>query len=173
MAIVLKDIKRKTGPNPGGAVNLYVCLADEIESIPAATAGVISDDIVLKDPLTAVGFVKFEFAPGKCKLSHPTVGEDGAKSFETLIDVTIEGDDAERMALFESMLNGRFIAIVDDASKNMKVAGTLRAPLELIQANYDGGDDQPGMRGTIFQFKSRDGFFSKIYEGAIVKGGEE
>ena len=171
MAIVLKDIKRKTGPNPGGAVNLYICLADEIETIPAAVDGVISDDIVLATTPAPVGFVKFEFAPGKCKLSHPTVGEDGAKSLETLLDVTVEGDDGERLALFESMLNGRFVAIVDDASKNMKVAGTLRAPLELIQANYDGGDDQPGMRGTVFQFKSRDGFMSKVYTGAIVKGG--
>lgn len=170
MPITLKDIKRKTGPNPGGAVNLYICVADEVLAIPAAVAGVISTDITLQDPVTNVGFKKFEFAPGKCKLSHPTVGEDGSKSFETLLDVSIEGDDAERLSIFESMINGRFIAIVDDASKNVKVAGTLRAPLELIQANYDGGDDQPGMRGTVFQFKSRDGFFSKIYTGVIPVG---
>lgn len=168
--ITLTDVKRKTGPNPGGAINLYICLADEVATIPEAANGVISTDITLVDPVTNVGFKKIEFAPGKCKLSHPTVGEDGSKSVETLLDVTVEGDDGERLALFESMLNGRFIAIVDDASKNMKVAGTLRAPLELIQANYDGGEDQAGMRGTIFQFKSRDGFFSKIYTGVIPVG---
>lgn len=168
--ITLKDVKRKTGPNPGGAVNLYLCVADEVATIPAAVAGVVSTDITLVDPLTNVGFKKFEFAPGKCKLSNPTVGEDGSKSVETLLDVTVEGDDGERLALFESMLNGRFIAIIDDASKNVKIGGTLRAPLELIQTNYDGGDDQPGMRGTIFQFKSRDGFFPKVYTGVIPAG---
>lgn len=164
--IVLKNIKRKSGPNPGGATNLYLALAADVASIPApdATTKSIDTDIVLKD---AKKWAKFEFNPGKCKLSNPTVGEDGSKSFETLIDVTIAGDDAERLALFEEMINGQFIAIVDDASKNVKVAGTLRAPLELIQANYDGGSDQPEGRGTIFQFKSRDGYLSKVYTGAI------
>lgn len=164
--IPLTDIKGTTGPNPGGSVNLYLAEADEVELIPAAVAGVITTDITLKAGAT-IGFKKFEFAPGTCKLSHPSVGEDGSGSFDTLIDVVIDGDDGARLDLFEQMINGRFIAILDPSSKKTKVVGTLRAPLICRQINYDGGADNPERNGFTFQFKSRAGHLSREYQGVI------
>jgi hypothetical protein len=163
MPIVLTDVKQKTGPNPGGVVNLYLCIEEDVDTLPDAVAGVISTDLVV----SGTGFKKFEFSPGKCSLTHPTVGEDGSKSFETMIECTVDGDDAERMALFESMINGKFIAIVDMASDKMRVAGSKRVPLLCIQANYGSGADQPEQNGTVFQFKGRGGKYSPVYEGVV------
>jgi hypothetical protein len=166
MSIPLTDIKGQTGPIPGGNVNLYLAEADEVATIPDDTDGVISTDITLEAAAT-IGFKKFEFAPGTCRLSHPSVGEDGAGSFDTLIDVIIDGDDGARLNLFEKMINGRFIAIVDAASNNIKVAGTKRAPLICRQINYDSGADNPDRNAFTFQFKSRQGHLSKQYTGVV------
>ena len=168
MSIVLTDIKQTTGPNPGGAVNLYLCLAEEIATIPEAVSGEISTDITLETG--AVGFKKFEFSPGKCNLMHNTVGEDGSKSFETMIECTIAGDDAARLHMFEQMINGRYVAILDMASNKMRVVGDLRVPLLAIQANYASGADQPDENATVFQFKGRGGKFSPVYTGVIPVG---
>jgi hypothetical protein len=162
MAITLVDLAAKTGPNPGGIVNLYVAKAADVSVIPEAVNGVITTDLTV----TGDGFKKFEFAPDTCKLSHPTVGEPGSKSFQELIDCIIDGDD-ERLAMFESMINGRFICIVDAASAGMRVVGTKRAPLLLEQANYDGGAAQGDRNATTFQFVGRSGHMSLRYTGAI------
>jgi hypothetical protein len=167
MRIPLVDLKGKTGPNPGGVVSLYLIEADQVVSIPEPVNGTIPVDIIVE---AGSGFKKFEFAPGTCKLSHPAVGEDGSASFDTLIDVVLDGDDDVRFELFNQMLNGRFIAIVDNSSKNMKVVGTLRAPLLLRQVGYDGGADNPERNGFTFQFKGRQGHLSPGYTGVIPTG---
>jgi hypothetical protein len=169
MAIVLTDIKQKTGPIPGGAVNLYLVLADDVQDIPAAAVltGSIDADIVLKAGKT---WSKFEFAPGKCKLSNPTVGEAGSKSFQTTLDCTIGGDDPKTLKLFNDMINGRYIAVVDMASMRKKVAGSIRVPLLCEAASWDGGEDQPNINGTVFSFVSRAGFIVEDYTGDLVAG---
>lgn len=169
MAITLTDLVSSPGPNPGGGVNLYLIDVANVTAIPDPdpSSKSIDTDITVE---VGTGFKKFEFAPGTCRLSNPTVGEDGSISFDTLIDVIIDGDDAERLDLFEQMVNGRFIALFDPASTNMKVVGTLRAPLLLRQANYDSGADNPDRNAVTFQFKSRVGHLPKVYTGAIPTG---
>lgn len=167
MGVVLRDIKQKTGPNPGGGVNIWVAAAEDVTNIPAPVVAAdgsksIDADIVV----VGNGFKHIEFAPGTCKLSHPTVGEDGSKSFETLIDCVVDGDDG-RLDLFNDMINGRYIVIHESASGVKRVCGSMASALLLIQANYDGGADQPERNATTFQFKGREGFMSIRYNGAI------
>lgn len=170
MPISLTDIKQKTGPNPGGVVVLHLVLADDVEGpIPApdAITGSIDDNIVLK---TGKKWAKFEFAPGKCKLGTPSVGEHGSISLQTTLDCTIPGDDAKNLKLFADMLNGRYLACVDLATKRKKIAGTLRSPLLLVAAGWDSGEDQPNQNATTFSFISRDGYNVEDYTGEIVDG---
>lgn len=163
--INLTSLKRKSGPNPGGSINLYLCSADNINFIPEPdpVSKIITSNIILK-PGTV--FSKFEFNPGKCKLSNPSVGQDGSGYFETLVDLTISGDDAARLSLFGEMINGQFIAVIENASRAVKLAGSMEAPLLCRQVNYDAGGDIQEPNGTIFQFKSR-GFMVKEYAGLI------
>lgn len=169
MAIILTDIKQKTGPNPGGAVVLHLVLADDVNVIPAAAdaTGSIDTPITLK---VGKKWSKIEFAPGKCKLSNPVVGEHGSISLQTQLDCTVAGDDPKTLKLFQQMLNGRYIACVDMASKRKKIAGTLRSPLLLVAAAWDGGEDQPNQNGTVFSFISRDGYMVEDYTGVLADG---
>ena len=162
--ITLLDVRQKTGPLPGGAVDLYLILAEDVDNIPDAVEGAISTDITVK---AGSSFKKIEFAPGTCKISHPSVGEDGSGSMETLVDFIVGSDDAATLAMFNDMINGRFIAIVDQASRVKRLAGSKRAPLILRAVGYDGGADQPDRNATTFQLKSRDGRISPEYQGVV------
>jgi hypothetical protein len=164
--MVLFDIKNKTGPNPGGGLNLYIAPAEDVQTIPApdAVTKSIDTDIV---PKAGKVFNKFDIAPGTLKISNPSVGENGSGSFETLVDCIISGDDAKNLDLFNSMINGLFILLIDQASKNVKVGGTLRSPMMLISATFDGGADQPDRNGVTLQFKSRDGNMVSNYTGTL------
>lgn len=164
--MILFDIKNKTGPNPGGGLNLFITPAADVQLIPAAdpVSKSVSTDITLK--ATKV-WNKFDIAPGTLKISNPTVGEDGSKSFETLVDVVVTSDDPKNLDLFNTMINGLFILLIDQASKNVKIGGTLRSPMMLISATFDGGADQPDRNGVTLQFKSRDGNMVQNYTGAL------
>lgn len=162
--ITLADVKQKTGPLPGGAVDLYLILAEDVDNIPAAVDGAITTDITVK---AGSSFKRFEFAPGTCKVSHPSVGEDGSISAESLVDFIVGNDDAAALSMFNEMMNGRFIAIVDQASGVKRLVGTKRAPAILRAVGYDGGADQPDRNATTFQLKSRDGRISPEYQGVV------
>lgn len=167
MAVVLRDIKQKTGPNPGGGVNIWVAVHEDVTNIPAAVVAADGTKSIDADMTVAgAGFKHIEFAPGTCKLSHPTVGEDGSKSFETLIDCVVDGDDG-RLDLFNDMINGRYIVVVEAASGVKRLCGSMASAMLLIQANYDGGADQGERNATTFQFKGREGKYSIRYNGAI------
>lgn len=166
--INLKDIKRKTGPNPGGSVNLYLIPWADVASIPEADpiSHKIEGNIICKP---GKRFFKYEFAPGKCKLNVNTSGSDGSSYFQTAIDVSIPGDDAELLAIFSAMINGHFIAILDQASEAVKLAGSLAIPLLCSQVDYNAGADQGEFNGTGFKFKNR-GFMVEEYAGVIPYG---
>jgi hypothetical protein len=162
MPIPLIDLKGKTGPNPGGIVDAYIVESSEVVSM-ADAAGIVAA-IVLKE---GSSWKKIEFAPGTCKLSQPAVGEDGSGSFDTLVDMVVDGDDDPRFHILNQMINGRYILVLDPASKNKKVVGTLRAPLLLRALGYDGGADNPERNGFTFQFKGRQGHLVYGFTGEI------
>lgn len=163
--IQLQDIKRKTGPLPGGSVNLYLIPWKDVHSIPAVDANTrrIEGNIVCK---AGKRFHKYEFAPGKCKLTCNTSGSDGSSYFQTTIEVSIAGDDAEMLSIFSKMLNGHFIALVDQASEAVKLAGSVDIPLICHQVDFNAGGDQGEFNGTVFRFKNR-GYMVEDYAGEI------
>ncbi|AHM62304.1 hypothetical protein D770_20275 [Flammeovirgaceae bacterium 311] len=165
--IKLRDLRHQNGPIPGGVVKLYLAKDADVTNMTITTdptTGAKSIDVDMT--VGGDGFKEFEFEPGTCKLSHPTVGEDGSKSFEQLVDWVIAGDD-DRLELFNNMINGRYIAITDSASGGLRVVGTKRAPALLTTATYDSGADQPERNATTFQLKSRAGHYSIKYTGAV------
>lgn len=165
--MTLRDVLQKAGPNPGGAVNLYLCKLEDIVTIPAETVGAdgsktIDTDITVKGD----GFKHWQFAPGTCNLMHPTVGERGSASFGTEIAFILNGDD-ERVDQFEEMINGLFVAILDTASGLFRLVGNKRSPLTMEKADYALGADQPERNGTTFSLKGYGGRYSRRYKGAI------
>lgn len=166
--MILKDIFRKTGPQPGGSVNLYLIPWADVSSIPQKdpVSKKIEDNIIC---LPGKRFHKYEFSPGKCKISTSSSGSDGSGFFQTTISVSIPGDDADRLTTFSEMINGHFIALLDQGSKAVKLAGSMAIPLLCVQVDYDAGGEQGDFNGTAFQFKNR-GFMIEEYAGIIPFG---
>lgn len=159
----LKDIEAKTGPNPGGSVRLWLIPWANVSSVPAPDQdGVITSNIVLKD---GARWHRFEFSPGRCRLQNPAAGQQGSYWFDTAIDVAVPGDDQENMNVFEGMINGLFLALIDQAGGVVKLAGTLSSPL-ICKVAHDHGGDNNDFRGATFEFRSK-GFLPREYAGSI------
>ncbi|NJO90767.1 MAG: hypothetical protein HC831_18735 [Chloroflexia bacterium] len=161
----LTDIKIKTGPNPGGTVRLWLVPWQDVLLIPNPdpATGIITESIYLKENKR---WYKFQFAPNRCKLSNPSAGQEGSSYYNTLLEVSVPGSDQVQLMIFESMINGLFLALVDQADGVIKLAGTVQAPLLCSQVGYDAGGDNQDFHGTSFQFRSR-GFMSRQYTGFI------
>lgn len=163
--IQLKDIKRKTGPAPGGSVSLYLIPKEDVSSIPSrdAVSKKIEGNIICKP---GKRFYKYDFSPGKCRLRTRSSGSTGSGYYQTTIAVSIPGDDAELLAIFSEMINGHYIALLDQASGAVKLAGSLAIPLLCSEVGFDAGGDQGDFSGTEFQFENR-GFMVEDYAGVI------
>jgi len=165
MTVTLSDIKRQTGPLPGGIQNVYIANVSDINEF-TESGGVVSADLVTSTGDTTVGFVKYEFDPDTAQLTFETVGEDGSKSFQPMVELRIGGDDT-RLKEFENMINGPFLVITETAMGNMRILGNHRTPALAIQANYSSGAAQGDPNGTTIQFKARQGTNPPQYTGAI------
>jgi len=161
----LKDIEFKTGPNPGGVVRLWLIPWQDVLSVPDPdpATGIISANISLKE---GKRFYKFSFSPSRCKLSNPSAGQDGSAWYETVLDVGIPGNDQGNLVIFERMINGLFLALLDHADGSIKMAGSISSPLLCRQVSHEGGAENQDFLGTTFQFRSR-GFLSRQYKGLI------
>lgn len=161
----LKDIAVKTGPNPGGVVRLWLIPWQDVLAVPNPdpATGIISANISLKEDKR---WYKFSFSPSRCKLSNPSAGQDGSAWYDTVLDVGIPGSDQANLAVFEQMINGLFLALLDHANGAIKMAGSISAPLLCRQVSHEGGAENQDFAGTTFQFRSR-GFMSRQYTGLI------
>jgi hypothetical protein len=160
----LKDIKSKPGPNPGGTVRLWLVPWQDVLAIPDPDplTGIIVAGITLK---TGKKFHRFEFAPGRCRLSNPTAGSDGSHWFDTVLDLVVPGDNQELMNLFQSMLNGLCLALTDQATGTIKLCGTIASPL-MCKISHDHGQDTNDFNGATIQLRSR-GFLPVQYTAPV------
>lgn len=160
----LKDIKAKAGPNPGGAVKVYILPFIHLLSWPASDAdGVIRQSIQLKEG--ARWFV-YEFDPGKARLRSPSAGSEGGKYYTPGVELSFAGDDPERLQLFGWMINGLFIVAVEQPSGRRKLVGSSLCPALCSQADYDAGGDTDNYNGTSIRFDAR-GSMVQDYEGDL------
>ena len=162
--IELATIRQPIGPLPGGTARMFIIPWQGVDSVPvAATDGVIYDDIVRK---AGKQFVQYDFNPGTCQLSTPSRGSGGAAWLDTLVDLSIAGDDQPRLGQFQRMLNGLFVIVLDQGSGRVKLCGDDFLPLLCEQASYQGGGNPGDANGTRFQFRGR-GVVPKEYRGGI------
>lgn len=149
--ILLSDIKNKRGPNPGGSVKVSLIAWQDVQSIPqASAAGVITGTI---EPKAGKRFATWEFLPGKCKIG----GKSSGSFFGQILDLSVSGDEPEKLKEFEQMLSGLFIAVVELASGSRKVLGNMLCPLKCNEIDWDGGGDTGDLNGTAFRFAARGG----------------
>jgi hypothetical protein len=161
--INLTDIKNKAGASPGGTVNLYLVPWLHVASIPEQDEnGIITGNMVCR-----VGYKvsQFEFLPENCELENPSSGDSGSAYLKTQISVTIPKDDQVRLSLFSKMLNGLFIAILDQKSKAVKLAGSMDVPLLLESMSGKYGGQSSDIVGTTFKFVAK--VFVAEYQGVI------
>lgn len=162
--IELATIRQPIGPTPGGSSRLFIIPWQDVDHVPvAASDGIIYDELVRK---AGKNFVQYDFQPGTCKLSTPSRGSGGGAWHETMITLSIAGDDAARLGQFQQMLNGLFLIVLDQASQAIKLCGSEVLPLLCEQVNYDGGSDLGDKNGTRFQFRAR-GIVPVEYRGGI------
>jgi len=161
----LTHIKQPTGSQPGGTHRLFIIEAVHISSIGALhpVDKVIYENLTIAEDKR---FSIFEFSPDTCRLSTPSRGNDGNSYFETLIDVQLSDDDPVKLDQFFKMINGRFIAVLDQASKEVKLCGSRESPLICRQVSYDAGGQLGDKNGTTFQFRSK-GTLPVGYKGGI------
>lgn len=161
--IVLSDIKNTRGPNPGGSITLHLLPWQDVENIPeASAAGVISSNITSKE---GKQFAEYEFLPGKCKVGGKSTG-NFAPFFGNSLEVSISGDEPDKLKEFEDMLGGLFIAIVEQASGRKKVLGNMLCPLHCFEIDWQGGGEPGDLNGATIKFASRGGL-PKDYTGQI------
>lgn len=159
----LIDIRAKRGPNPGGLVNVYIIPFNHLIGFLVDPDGVIRQDIQLKE---GTRFFVYEFDPGKARVRSASSGTEGGKFFQPGVELSIAGDEGEKLQMFGKMINGLFIVIVEQPSGRRKLAGSSLCPALCTQADYDGGGDTDNFNGTIFQFQTR-GEMIRDYEGLI------
>ena len=160
----LIDIRAKRGPNPGGLVKVYLLPFSDLRSYPLADPdGIVRKSVQLKE---GSRFFEYEFDLGKARLRSPSSGTDGGKYYTPGLDISIAGDDSEKLQLFGQMINGLFIVIVELPSGRRKLLGGGLCPALCSQADYDGGGDTDNYNGTSFRFDARGGMVQD-YEGVI------
>lgn len=149
--IILSDIKNKRGSNPGGSVKVSLIAWQDVKSIPQpSAAGVITGTI---EPKAGKRFAEWEFLPGKCKIGSKSSGD----YFGQALDLSVSGDEPEKLKEFEQMIGGLFIAVVELASGRGKVLGNMLCPLKCNEIEWESGGDTGDLNGTGFRFASRGG----------------
>lgn len=155
--ISLTDIKNKRGTNPGGSVNVYLCPWHDIQSIGLRNASGQVSAIACKE---GKRFYHYEFLPAKAKLRSKTTGS--GQYFEQSLELTISGDEPEKLQEFEQMIGGLFIAIVEQASGSRKLMGGMLCPLKCTEVGYDAGGDTGDLNGTSLKFEARGGMATEF-----------
>lgn len=163
--IDLTSIKNPNGPRLGGTTRLFIIDAGYVESIPAIHP---VDKVIYANIEREEGksFAQFDFAPDSCRLNTPSRGNDGSSYYETVIDVRIPDDDPVKLDQFFRMINGLYIIVLDQASSQVKLCGSLLSPMLCRQVNYESGSQQADFNGTAFQFRSK-GTLPTGYMGGI------
>ena len=159
----LKDLKAKSGPNPGGLVKVFIIPAFQVSGIGPVAGGIISQDIQL---VAGSRFFVYDFNPGSARLKGTGTGSEGSRFFLNELELAISGEEPDRLQLFNQMINGLFIVIVELPSGSRKLLGNRLCPASCSDTAYDGGSDTGDRNGTTIKFTARSGL-PVDYTGAV------
>lgn len=151
----------------------YIANVDDIQTFPERVASpatpadrvVIEDDIVFK---TNKGFYAFPCEPEMGQVTVSYEGTNGRLSPVTKVSVYIAGNTNELHAWRESLVNGKYVLLISDAScKNgqYKVVGCTCDPAQ-PKPSWDSGKARGDDQGLTVEFEAVNCEFS-IYTGAV------
>ncbi len=161
------------GKNLGGiAQKVYFGLWNDVETWPTeptapATleeAGVLTTDIAMK---TGTNFFELYTTEDSAKLEIKSIGEEGGKGFEYVLNVFSPGLAKKILGFINAIQNEDLVLIAPDNNGNKYLLGDV-----LRSAKYTGGDGTgtgsttDGRRGVAMSFTFHSPFML-TYEGAI------
>ncbi|HZV71638.1 MAG TPA: hypothetical protein VFG10_18935 [Saprospiraceae bacterium] len=123
---------------------LYIACKDDVDTIPAATAMVIADDIEM---VATKKFYAQHFDKVGSSFKTETQGEGETKSYKTTVTYFIAGIAPEVSNVYNSTVRGEFMAIVPDKMGNKRLVGDIDYGCEI--SIIEQTDDKPGMAITI------------------------
>lgn len=153
--VTLAAVVHDCGGNVPGNTILNVANLDDVLTIPAATNGVISSNIVMV--ATKVSY-NFEFTEDTCQHTEP---QNEAGSVDGQIVCRFDKDTATKRNLFRNMVNGKFALWITDGNGHTKFIKKAK-----FKRDFDSGTAGADINGFTVTFTyTSEGAYS--YTGVI------
>lgn len=167
MHIKQVDIANQT---PGYSPKAWIGVISEMLLVPAAVAGVVTEDITFVTATPANGFRQVYSLPKSHSGASNTVGEEGGLSDTFSHTVFIPGDKAAIQDALKLYMNQPLIILAQDATQDgpVRMYGTLQNPAYMTSKSFESGGMGDGRKGTTVTFFSLNKF---DYEGTITEMG--
>lgn len=155
---------------PGYESTLHIVPACDIVTFPdrpaydSATPGAsvtIIDDIELK-PMSK--FLTIPIIIDSGSTMSTAQGNVGSKGFRNDANFEIQGNSAEKLAWSEQVLNGCFVAILEDKMGRKRIIGTKKSPARFETIEH--GNSMEDSKATYLLYDTI-GKIAPIYEGTI------
>lgn len=159
----LKEIKRHTGPNMAGIVELKLVRSDNVVTVPTAIDGVIYDSVEF---LEGFGFVSWATTSQSVGIKSRHMSDLEGTSKRSSLPFSLPKDNPGVAQQLERAIDDEFIVLFRDANGNLKIFGTKENPVR-FKFDYDTGKAHRGKNGYDCEFYYDGNHNVYFYEGDV------
>ena len=149
--------------NPPGIARVFIADVSKVAPFPAF----LPNSKELSADIAMVGasdyFYEIPFPPEEGGADQDSKGKTGGKYVEQKVEVLIPGINLQNAINSDSMLNGRYIAIVEYVDGKKKVFGNHTNPLRSTVSEKSGKQNSDELRGTRVTLAANSGKFAPFY----------
>lgn len=149
--------------NPPGVARVFIADMNKVAPFPALlpNSKELSADLTMVAPTDF--FYEVPFPPEEGMADQDSKGKTGGKYVEQKIEVLLPGINLQNAINSDSMLNGRYIAIVEYVDGVKRVFGSHTTPLRSTVSEKSGKQNSDEIRGMRVTLAANSGKFAPFY----------
>jgi len=150
--------------NPPGIARVFIADVGKVDVFPALVPNTkeLSADLAMVTPGTDF-FYEVPFPPEEGIADQESKGKTGGRYVEQKIDILMPGISLQNTINADSMMNGRYIAIVEYVDGKRKVFGNHTNPLRATVSEKSGKQNSDELRGMRIVLAANSGKFAPFY----------